>query len=255
MIRKPVRWRRLGVATLASFAIALTALAAQVSPPNAESPPPTAEKPATGERQAIKLPAAVLDRYVGQYKIGQTFLFKVRRDGDRLLAQITGQPEAEIFPESETRFFYKIVDAQLDFVTDGGPATAATLHQGGHNPTWPRIDDASATVIRNALDARVQGQTANPASEPALRKLIAGLASGTPDFDRMAPEFAKLTRDQLPALTASMANLGSVRTVEFRGVSPTGWDMFEVGHQSGLVTWRIHLDDSGKIDGALVQNF
>ncbi len=38
MIRKPVRWRRLGAATLASFAIALTALAAQVSPPNAETP-------------------------------------------------------------------------------------------------------------------------------------------------------------------------------------------------------------------------
>ena len=39
MIRKPVRWRRLGAATLASFAIALTALAAQVSPPNAERAP------------------------------------------------------------------------------------------------------------------------------------------------------------------------------------------------------------------------
>src|SRR3954468_2759503 len=38
MIRKPVRWRRLGAATLASFSIAVTALAAQVSPPNAEAP-------------------------------------------------------------------------------------------------------------------------------------------------------------------------------------------------------------------------
>ena len=44
MIRKPVRWRRLGAATLASFAIALTALAAQVSPPNAETPAPVAGK-------------------------------------------------------------------------------------------------------------------------------------------------------------------------------------------------------------------
>src|SRR6185295_18861292 len=42
MIRKPVRWRRLGAATLATFAIAVTALAAQVSPPNAASPAPVA---------------------------------------------------------------------------------------------------------------------------------------------------------------------------------------------------------------------
>jgi bla regulator protein blaR1 len=255
MIRKPVRWRRLGAATLASFAIALTALAAQVSPPNADTPAPTAAKLAPSERQAIKLPVAVLDRYVGQYKIGQDFLFKVRRDGDRLFGQITGQPEAEIFAESENKFFYKVVDAQLDFVTDGGPASAATLHQGGHNPTWPRIDDASAAQIRNALETRVQAQTANPASEPALRSLIAGLASGTPDYDQMTPEFAKVTREQLAGLTATINNVGAIQSVEFRGVSPTGWDMFEVRHQKGLVPWRIHLDESGKIDGALVQNF
>ncbi len=47
MIRKPVRWRHLGAATLASFAIALTALAAQVSPPNAET---TAQAPAPARR-------------------------------------------------------------------------------------------------------------------------------------------------------------------------------------------------------------
>ena len=252
MIRKPVRWRRLGAATLASLSIALTALAAQVSPPNATTPAPVAGNTPAIERVAIKLPAAVLDRYAGQYQVGGSFLFKVRRDGDRLFTQLTGQQEVEIFAESETSFFAKVVNAQIDFATDG---SSATLHQMGRNVTWPRIDDATAEQIRAALETRVQNQTAAPGTETALRSLIAGIASGMPNYDEMTPEMAKLTRDQLSGLQAGVTNFGSIQTMEFRGVSPTGWDMYEVKFQSGLVPWRIHLDEQGKIDGALVQPF
>jgi len=143
-------------------------------------------------------------------------------------------------------------DAQIDFAADG---SSATLHQMGHNATWPRIDDATAEQIRIALETRVQNQTATPGTEAALRSLIAGLASGTPNYDEMTSEMAKVTRDQLPGLQAGVTNFGSIRSVEFRGVSPTGWDMYEVKFQSGLVPWRIHLDEKGKIDGALVQPF
>ena len=64
MISKPVKWRRVGVAALAGVSLALTALAAQVSPPNVNAVEATgaqdgAAKPA--ERVAIKLPAATLD--------------------------------------------------------------------------------------------------------------------------------------------------------------------------------------------------
>src|SRR5690349_7381858 len=74
MIRKPVRWRRLGAATLASLSIALTALAAQVSPPNAETPAPVAGKPAKVERKEITLDNAVLDRYVGSYTLAESMI-------------------------------------------------------------------------------------------------------------------------------------------------------------------------------------
>src|SRR5262249_15050437 len=51
---------------------------------------------------------------------------------DKLQAQLTGQPSFEVFPESETNFFYKFVDAQLTFVkgTDG-KVTELILHQNG----------------------------------------------------------------------------------------------------------------------------
>jgi len=252
MIRKPVRWRRLGAATLASFAIALTALAAQVSPPNADTPAPTAAAPAKPEHREIKLPTAVLDRYVGQYQSGSNRVFKVRRDGDRLLAQLSGQGEIELFAESETAFFVKIVDAQLDFATDG---SSVTLHQNRNNRTLPRIDDATAAQITAALETRVQNQIATPGSEATLRKLIADLASGMPDYEQMGPSMAKATREQLPKLKVKVTTFGAVQNVEFRGVSPTGWDMYEVRFQNGLVPWRIRLDAEGKIEGALMQPY
>jgi len=50
----------------------------------------------------------------------------VTREGPRLFVQATGQPRFEIYAESETAFFLKVVDAQITFTKDG-----LILHQGG----------------------------------------------------------------------------------------------------------------------------
>jgi serine-type D-Ala-D-Ala carboxypeptidase/endopeptidase len=40
----------------------------------------------------------------------------------------------QIYPESELEFFYRVVDAQITFETDGsGGVTGLVLHQGGAN--------------------------------------------------------------------------------------------------------------------------
>ena len=52
--------------------------------------------------------------------------------------QATGQEKLELYPESPSRFFYKLVDAQIDFVLIGEHATALVLHQGGRDMTAPR---------------------------------------------------------------------------------------------------------------------
>src|SRR5579859_469750 len=70
------------------------------------------------EHIGVKLDSKIYDAYVGQYELGAGDVFIIRREGDRLRAQLTGQPNFEIFPESETNFFYKVVDAQLTFVRD-----------------------------------------------------------------------------------------------------------------------------------------
>jgi hypothetical protein len=83
-------------------------------------------------RMTIKLDPKIYDAYAGQYELAPGTVFTVRRDGDRLLAQLTGQTFLEVFPESETDFFYKVMDARLTFVkNDKGEVTDLILHQNG----------------------------------------------------------------------------------------------------------------------------
>jgi CubicO group peptidase (beta-lactamase class C family) len=83
------------------------------------------------ERVAIKIDPKILDAYVGQYELRPDFIITMTREGDSLMTQATGQPKFELFPESETKFFLKVVDAQVTFVKDDkGVVTHLILHQG-----------------------------------------------------------------------------------------------------------------------------
>jgi serine-type D-Ala-D-Ala carboxypeptidase/endopeptidase len=85
---------------------------------------------------------AVYKNYAGRYQLAPGMIFTVTVEGNQLFIQLTGQQRLEVFPESEREFFYKVVDAQITFESDGqGPAPALILHQGGQNPRAPRIVD------------------------------------------------------------------------------------------------------------------
>lgn len=100
--------------------------------------PRTAE-PVPSGRTAIQLPPAALARIAGSYALdGATLAVSV--DGATAKAQLTGQPAFEIFPESPSRFFLKVVDAVLVFApVDARPATV-TLLQGGRELVFKRAD-------------------------------------------------------------------------------------------------------------------
>lgn len=81
------------------------------------------------------------DTYVGRYDYGGgKAVMTITRDGDRLFAQLTGQPKFEIFPKSETEFFWKVVNARVTFVKDeNGQVTNAIHEQSGRKFDAPRI--------------------------------------------------------------------------------------------------------------------
>jgi hypothetical protein len=67
------------------------------------------------ERKAILLDPKIYDLYVGQYQRAPNFTLTITKENDRLMAQASGQPKLELFPESEIKFFFKVVDAQITF--------------------------------------------------------------------------------------------------------------------------------------------
>jgi hypothetical protein len=88
----------------------------------------------TEERKEIVVPAKILAEYVGSYELGPGFVFVVTLEGDQLITQITGQPKVPIFAESETMFFPKVVDAEIQFFkNEKGQVTHLVLHQGGRD--------------------------------------------------------------------------------------------------------------------------
>jgi aryl-alcohol dehydrogenase-like predicted oxidoreductase len=93
------------------------------------TPPPGPPQPPPGP--TVVLSAAVLDRYVGEYKSAAGFTATIRRDGDKLIVKPGNNPEAPLIARSETRFqdprgpFFEFqLDAQ-------GKVTGAVLEQQG----------------------------------------------------------------------------------------------------------------------------
>jgi CubicO group peptidase (beta-lactamase class C family) len=90
------------------------------------------------DKRHVEADEATLQSYVGQYALTPTFTLTVTRQGQQLMVQATGQQNFPVFPESKTKFFYKVVDAQLVFEVKDGKAVAVTLFQGGQGLRAPR---------------------------------------------------------------------------------------------------------------------
>ena len=84
------------------------------------------------ERKIIKLDVKIFNNYEGLYASEEGIEIIIKQKNSKFYAQIKGQPEFEIFPESRTRFFFKVFGAEVEFLIDRkGKVTGLNLHQGG----------------------------------------------------------------------------------------------------------------------------
>jgi CubicO group peptidase (beta-lactamase class C family) len=85
--------------------------------------------------------------YVGKYDYGQAIL-TVRLAEDQLYAQLSGQAEFPIYPSAPNKFFWKVVDAQIEFVRDENGRVTHALHtQSGTTITVPRIEESQVFAV------------------------------------------------------------------------------------------------------------
>jgi CubicO group peptidase (beta-lactamase class C family) len=94
-----------------------------------------------------KVAPKAFDAIVGRYDYGMGIL-TVTKEGDKAFAQLTGQPRSEIFPKSETEFFWKAVEAEVTFVKDEKGAVTKAIHrQGGQTINAPKLEDVKAAKV------------------------------------------------------------------------------------------------------------
>jgi len=91
------------------------------------------------ERKEITVSPKILADYVGTYELSPTFSIVMTLEDGQLMTQATRQPKFPLFAESDTKFFLKVVDAQVEFFRDEkGAVTHIVLHQNGRDAKGPR---------------------------------------------------------------------------------------------------------------------
>lgn len=104
--------------------------------PSAPAAGPPAQAP---QGPAIALPAAVLDRYAGEYRTTSGATLTFRRSGDALLVKPPNLEEMALVARSETRFSDPrgpVIEFQLDA---GGAVTGLILEQGPQRTPATRV--------------------------------------------------------------------------------------------------------------------
>jgi D-alanyl-D-alanine-carboxypeptidase/D-alanyl-D-alanine-endopeptidase len=103
------------------------------------------QQPAPQVWRPIEVKESDLDALVGEFRLQGPVIFtiEVEKEGAKrpkgLWARLSGQPWARVYPESPTRFRYRIVDAALTFELEDGKAKTLILHQFGKDQRCERI--------------------------------------------------------------------------------------------------------------------
>jgi hypothetical protein len=98
--------------------------------------------------RALRIPPSAISKLVGRLET-------------RLGAQLTGQRELALFPETDQDFFFKLVDASLTFIADSkGKVSQVVLHQNGRDLSANRIDEAEAQHLKDAFPFQIKDQEA-----------------------------------------------------------------------------------------------
>jgi hypothetical protein len=111
------------------------------------------------------------------------------------------------------------------------PAAAARLPDAFADDTPPAVLEAERARIARA--------------EEALRRHIAALQAGTPDYAAMTPGMAEAVRPQAAQVVQIIDSLGALQDIRHAGVENEA-ELFLVTFANAPTQWVIALDDEGR---------
>ncbi len=92
------------------------------------------------QRTEVEVAEAILETYVGEYELGAERSLVLTLEDGALFVQPTGQEKLPLFAESETKFFLRVVEAQISFTKDdSGAVTGLILRQGTRERPGQRV--------------------------------------------------------------------------------------------------------------------
>ena len=96
----------------------------------------------------ISVSNEILDTYTGMYKLAPGVYVTVNRAGIGLFVQFTGDNRYQVYPETETFFFYKVDNAQITFEKGGNEMTShMILHQGGQDYEIKKLGNVEEVYV------------------------------------------------------------------------------------------------------------
>jgi bla regulator protein blaR1 len=240
MLTKRNKWAGVSTLVLVCASLGMTVFAAQVTPPSGAAPE---------VKGAVTLPAAVLDRYVGFYKVSAISKVAVTRTGNGLIIAISAQMAAPkpfyAVPLGADRFAVQGQPAVVHFVMDAsGHAQRMAIDMNGHTVLdTQRIDAAEATRIDAALAERIRAEQPYAGSEKALKLLLRDPIDGA----GMSNDLAAVRQKQRASREQYLAELGPVVSYTFTGVNQYGDDVYSVKHAHGTETISLVVDPDGTL--------
>ena len=81
-----------------------------------------------------------------------------------------------------------------------------------------------------------------------MRELLTGLATGKPNYERLTPRLAELTRQQLTGLQGFIGSFGPLEKLTFKSVGPEGGDIYDAKFEKKLLRIALRVDGEGRID-------
>jgi 3-oxoadipate enol-lactonase len=91
------------------------------------------------ERKTVNVPAETLRAYAGRYNSADGVV-TIGIESGQLTAQLPGQSAFPLFPASQSKFFLKVSEVEIEFTKNaGGKVTQAIIYQDGAASKAPRM--------------------------------------------------------------------------------------------------------------------